>query len=218
MQTIISEQYGMTADHLAVWLARLNPEQKAALSESGVRKQIERWKSAGTVHCEQLLGRTWVTLTSRGQARVGSTYPVWAMPVTRLAHVHAVNAVRLALAADVRYRWVSERALLALRQGGTWHIGDAALLDGDGSPLDTPHRLVEVELTPKSRQRYSAEVLSRLSRNVTALDYYVAPHCFERVRDDLSAVIRERHPRLAVEVNVEPLPALAAPVREGAHS
>jgi hypothetical protein len=80
------------------------------------------------------------------------------------------------------------------------------LVNGTDSPLEVPHRLIEVELTPKARLRYSTEVISQLHRNVTGLDYLVAPPHWRRIADDLFSVLGERHPNLALDVTVRPLP------------
>jgi hypothetical protein len=207
MLTLLGEQFGMTYDHLSVWLGLLGPEPSGPLSTWGVRNQVDRWQDAGLVHCEKLLGRTWATLTGRGYARADLPYPLWRMPLSRLRHVYAVNDVRLAHATSANQGvWVSERALFVGRGKDTWHIGDAALVNGTDSPLEVPHRLVEVELTPKARLRYSTEVISQLHRNVTGLDYLVAPPHWRRVADDLFSVLQERHPNLALDVTVRPLP------------
>ncbi len=207
MLTLLGEQYGMTYDHLSVWLGLLSPQPSGPLSNWGVRNQVDRWRDAGLVLCVKVLGRTWATLTGRGYAQAGLPYPLWRMPVSRLHHVYAVNDVRLSYARAANQGvWVSERALFVGRGKDTWHIGDAALVNGIDSPLEVPHRLVEVELTPKARLRYSTEVISQLHRNVTGLDYLVAPPHWRRVADDLFSVLEERHPNLGLDVTVRPLP------------
>lgn len=206
MLTLIGEQFGITYDQLSPWLGLLSDEPSGPLSTWGVRNQVDRWQAAGLVHCEKLLGRTWVTLTGRGYARADLPYPLWRMPLSRLRHVYAVNDVRLSLAKRAGQGvWVSERALFVARARDSWHIGDAALVDGPGSPLEVPHRLVEVELTPKARLRYSTEVVSQLHRNVVGLDYHVAPPHLQRIAEDLFSVLRERHPNLPLDVTVRPL-------------
>lgn len=208
---LVGEQFALTDAQLAVVLGHFNVDHEGPVSASAVRKQRARWAAAGLTRSERCLGKTWTTLTGLGYGRVDLAYPLWPFPLTRLAHVEAVATVRLLLLqrdpSTATVGWCSERRLRALRGSATWHIGDAALLEPGLSPLQHPHRLIEVELTPKSRERYSLEVFSRLSRYVAAIDYFAPEQLVARLQNDLDAVRAQRHPELQVPLRVHAMPA-----------
>jgi hypothetical protein len=111
----VAEQYTVRADLLGLLLGRLSPEaprtvhaweyatgQRAelpALSAATVRYHLRRWLHAGWVTVQRALGRTWIVPTPRGLALAGIDYRLWGLVPSRLAHVHAVGLVRLAIEA-----------------------------------------------------------------------------------------------------------------------
>ncbi len=118
-----------------------------------VRYHLRRWHRARWVSVQRALGRTWIVPTPNGLALAGGDYRPWGLVPSRLAHVHAVGLVRLAIeAANPDAEWVSERALARLRARtrASWWLPDGGLVVADaavngGPPLHT----IEVELTPK---------------------------------------------------------------------
>jgi len=205
----LAEQYGARLDVLGVLLRRLGASQPAdvALSNSGVRQQLGRWRRAGWVRTEIVLGSTWVTPTPKGMAVADRRYAPWRVPMTRVVHTHAVNVVRLWYEANpVRVAqygpWTSERALFVRRGwNGRWHVPDGVLGAADRREVWS----VEVELTAKHRPRYANEVLSRLHESVTGLLYFVPAALMQRVDADLSdAVVKTGRSDLSVDVRLLP--------------
>lgn len=201
----IGEQYGARLDVLAVLLGRLG-RNEGPLSTWGVRNQVQRWRAAGLVTTERVLGDMWVTPTRRGLDRVGLNMPVWAIPVTRVRHCHAVNIVRLWWEGKPSTNappWISER--LTWRERGTakWHIPDGVIRDPN-TPGDQPpsYIAIEVELTHKGRRAYETEVFGNLRAGVVAVSYFVPDEAFAaRLSADVRAVLDKRgsSTRFAIE-------------------
>jgi hypothetical protein len=170
----LADQYAARADVLGLLLGRLSPEaprtvrawqygpgqwaQLPTLAEATVRYQLRRWLQARWVSAQRALGRTWIVPTQRGLALADADYRPWSLVPSRLAHLHAVGLVRLAIeAANPQAQWVSERELARLRaqQRASWWLPDGALPAGDDAPVGGPRplHLLEVELTPKHLAR-----------------------------------------------------------------
>jgi hypothetical protein len=135
----LADQYAVRADALGLLLGRLSPEaprtvrawqyapgqwtQLPALADATVRYHLRRWLLAQWVTVQRALGRTWIVPTHRGLALAGADYRPWSLVPSRLAHLHAVGLVRLAIeAANPQAEWVSERELgrLRARQRASW--------------------------------------------------------------------------------------------------
>jgi hypothetical protein len=211
----LCHQYACSFEVLPIKLGKTNPDVGRSLSRWGTRNQVRRWELQGLVRTEHLLGQTWVTPTQQGLTRVGLDYPVWPMPVTRLAHVNSVNIVRLwheITTGDDGQHWVSERELFAERgRHASWHIGDAAVVNapagvGTGSE---PHWLVEVELTPKTVGRYVTEVFESLRPTVSGLVYFVPEPHLDRVRSLVTTAQQQARRGGDVSLTFRVLPSLA---------
>ena len=106
--------YGVQLDQLAAWLG---------VSAAGARSAAARWRQRGQADSARLgPGPPWVWLTRAGLAACGLPYAPAVPALSRLAHLRAVTAVRLALEAAPGYAaaggyWRSERRLRA-RAGG----------------------------------------------------------------------------------------------------
>jgi hypothetical protein len=128
----VAEQYAVRVDVLGLLLGRLSPEvprtvhaweyatgQRAelpALAEATVRYHLRRWHRACWVSTQRALGRTWIVPTPKGLGLTGVDWRPWSLVPSRLAHVHAVGLVRLAIeTANPDAEWVSERELARLR-------------------------------------------------------------------------------------------------------
>lgn len=166
------EMDGVQADQLAVVLG-MPPRRAGAV--------IARWRAGGLADAAVLgPGPRWVWLTRAGLARAGLPYSARAPGLSRLAHLRAVIAVRLALSAVPGYResgayWRSERRLrrrMGGRLGLREHVPDAEVHwpDGarwpDGAPVPCAGECwaIEAELTPKTLARTAAimrEILAR---------------------------------------------------------
>jgi hypothetical protein len=105
-----AEMYGVQLDQLAVLLA---------VSEVRARALAARWREQGYAESARLgPGRPWVWLTRDGLLACGLPYRPAPPALSRLAHLRAVTAVRLALESTPGYlaagaHWRSERRLRA---------------------------------------------------------------------------------------------------------
>jgi len=103
------EMYGASADLLADVLGA---------SADVVRQLHVRWRRAGLAETGRLgPGPVWCWLTRAGLDACGLPYAAYRPPLGRLAHVHAVGAVRHALA-DARQRRGIERVILQSTPAG----------------------------------------------------------------------------------------------------
>lgn len=162
----VADMYGVQADQLASALGVTAPQARAAAA---------RWEQAGYAQAARLgPGPPWVWLTRAGLAACGLPYRPVAPALSRLAHLRAVTAVRLALAAAPGYQqagayWRSERRLRARagsRAGLREHLPDGEVHwpDGGGVPWAGECWAVEAELTRKTVARTTTimrEILGR---------------------------------------------------------
>src|SRR5262249_3081688 len=110
----------------------------------------------------------WVVPTTSGLRACGQRFGVWRPRLGMLAHVAAVNDVRLHVAQrSPDSERVSERLLLLARPGRE-HLPDAVVLS------DERRVAIEVELTIKSQRRTTA-ILDELSARFDAVLYFCAP-------------------------------------------
>ena len=147
--------YGVQIDQLALVLD-VTPRRAAAA--------VTRWRAAGTADAAVLSrGPRWVWLTRAGLASCGLRYSPGAPGLSRLAHLRAVTAVRLAFMAAPQFAagdayWRSERRLRA-RMGGRIgqheHVPDAEVHWPDETALPWAGECwaIEAELTRKTAAR-----------------------------------------------------------------
>jgi hypothetical protein len=199
----IGEQYGVRADVAAVVRARASG--RPALSRRTVRVQLDRWERAGLMLRQRLYGRSWIVPTTAGLAFAGLPYSPWRPSYGRLAHVHAVSVVRLALeAAYPGLPWISERALERQRraEAATWHRADGAVQvppPPDRPELREALHAIEVELTPKSRPNL-AEVFATLAGNVVQVTYFAPTGDVAALRAAIAEVTTQQRRPPAVRV------------------
>jgi hypothetical protein len=114
---------------------------------------------------------TWVIPTTAGIRAAGYSFSAWRPRVGLLAHVAAVNEVRLHVERQSpESEWISER-LLALERGSGQHLPDGLAV------VDRRRVAIEVELTVKSSKRTRA-ILDELAGRFDAVAYFCAsaPH------------------------------------------
>ena len=185
----LGEQYGARLDVLGVLLGRLGGAE-GPLSLRTVRDLVDRWERLGLCRCEKLPGGGWVTLTAKGLGLAGlEDLSPWKMPLLKLRHTHAVNAVRLAYegTSDAETApWVSERLTWQERVKQSWHVPDGVIksVDDSGSGSSVA---VEVELKRKHRREYREDVFGKLRKGVfpVRVVWYLVPD--ERFREKLTA-------------------------------
>lgn len=162
-----ADMYGVQLDQLAVLTG----------GERSARAAAARWRELGYAESGRLgPGPAWLWVTRSGLAACGVAYKPARPALSRLAHIRAVTAARLALEATSGYRaagafWRCERRIrsrhgVGLRQ----HLPDAEVHWPDGAPDGAPVAwagecwAVEAELTPKTVARTGAimrEILAR---------------------------------------------------------
>jgi hypothetical protein len=162
----VADMYGVQLDQLAAVLGT---------GESRARAVSASWRRAGYAQSARLgPGGPWVWLTRAGLAACGLPFPATTPALSRLAHLRAVTAVRLALEATSGYHaagafWRSERRLRARvggRVGLREHLPDGEVHWPDGTAVAWAGECwaVEAELTRKTVARTAAimhEILTR---------------------------------------------------------
>ena len=146
----------------------------------------------------------------------------WGLVPSRLAHVHAVGLVRLAVeAANPQAQWISERQLARLRgqQRASWWLPDGALPSGDDAPAGGPRslHLLEVELTPKHLARLQQVFEDRYPGEVQTT-YFTPPGHVDGLRRRLAVLEQATRARNEPwsRVTVVALPELPGIGYEGA--
>jgi hypothetical protein len=157
----VAEQYAARVDQL---------EGLMDCGPRTVQRTTARLRDAGLVSVRRVLvgEPAWVMPTSSGLRACGSSFGVWSPRLGLLAHVAAVNDVRLHVQSrSPGSEWTCERALARDRQGRD-HLPDGVVF------LDGQRVAIEVELTVKSRRRVVA-ILDELTPRYDAVVYFCSP-------------------------------------------
>lgn len=169
----MGEQYAIRFDHLQILAGGLSYKAAYRLST--------RWVKAGYVTRQKIfVGQPiWLWLTAKGlkAVRLESAYRIPA--ISRLAHIHAVNCVRLHIENRVgeTARWVGEREANALRKlADKTHLVDGELECADGHVVG-----IEVELTQKRKIRLN-NIIHELKRDYDTVWYFAASECYSAVQ------------------------------------
>jgi hypothetical protein len=163
---LTGEMYGLQLDQLAAALAVSVPRARAIAA---------RWRARQHAASARLgPGGPWIWLTKSGLACCGLPYAAAPPALSRLAHIRAVTAVRLALESAAGYaaagaHWRSERRLRARlggRVGLREHVPDGEVHWPDTAAVGWAGECwaIEAELTPKTVRRTAgimAELLGR---------------------------------------------------------
>lgn len=157
----LGEQYGARTDQIEVLLG---------CGPRTVQRVLARLRDAGLIDTRRLLvgDPAWVIPTATGLRATGQGFGVWRPRVGLLAHVAAVNDVRLHVQArSPESEWIPERILARQRRAGE-HLPDALVL------VDGQRVAIEVELTIKSRRRLTS-ILDELTGRFDTTLYFCAP-------------------------------------------
>jgi hypothetical protein len=157
----LGEQYAARTDQL---------EGLLGCGPRTVQRVLARLRDAGLLTTRRLLvgEPAWVTPTAAGLRAAGCGFSVWQPRVGLLAHVAAVNDVRLHVQArSPGSEWIPERVLARERRSGA-HLPDALVL------VDGQRVAIEVELTVKSQRRLTA-ILDELAGRFDTTLYFCAP-------------------------------------------
>jgi len=156
-----AEMYGVQLDQLAGVLG---------VSAERARAIAARWRNLGLAESARLgPGPPWVWATRPGLAACGLRYTAAPPALSRLAHIRAVAAVRLALQATAAYQrsrafWRGERRIRAgARIGMRDHLPDGELHWPDEAVLSWAGECwaIEAELTRKTVAR-TTEIMREL--------------------------------------------------------
>lgn len=167
--TWLGGQYGARMDQLEMLL------------ESGprtVQRVVHRLADHRLVRVHRLLyGKpAWVVPTGLGHRVSGDGFRAWSPNLGLLAHVAAVNDVRLHIQdRSPQTVWIPERTLARDRRAGE-HLPDGLVV------LDGREIAVEVELTVKSSQRLEA-IIGELTARYTTVLYFCAPAVHRRLTE-----------------------------------
>lgn len=160
------EMYGLQLDHLAGLLGG---------SQRGATATVSRWTAAGLAESDNLgPGHRWIWLTKDGLAACGLPFTARAPALSQLAHLRAVTAARLALAATPQFTagqgyWRSERRIrarfgrrIAIRE----HVPDGEVHWPECTGLAWAGECwaIEAELTPKTVVKTVAIMRELLAR------------------------------------------------------
>jgi hypothetical protein len=162
----VADMYGVQLDQVAAVLG---------VGESRARSITTAWRRARYAQSARLgPGGPWIWLTRAGLAACGLPYPATTPALSRLAHLRAVTAVRLALEAASGYRaagafWRSERRLRARiggRLGLRQHVPDGEVHWPDSGQAAWAGECwaVEAELTRKTVARTATIIREVLTR------------------------------------------------------
>jgi hypothetical protein len=158
-----ADMYGVQLDQLAL----LTGGERAA------RAAAARWRELGYAETARLgPGPAWLWVTKAGLAACGLSFSPARPALSRLAHIRAVAAARIALEATGGYQraaafWRCERRIRSRHGVGVrQHLPDAEVHWPDGSPDAWAGECwaVEAELSPKTVARTVAimrEILTR---------------------------------------------------------
>jgi hypothetical protein len=173
----VGEQYAVTLPQLASLMGR---------SEHAARWLRSRWQRAGWAQGRALLvgEPVFVWLTRRGLRAAGLPYRAWRPSPGGLAHVVAVNEVRIELAERrPEAGWVCERELA--REART-ELGGFGAHRPDGLVLVHGGEVaVEVELTLKRRGRVERVMREHVARYGQV--WYFAPPRLRRALEEAAA-------------------------------
>jgi len=177
----VGEQYACRADHLARVLVK--PGERGPASARRVRGATARWERLGLVEQASFLTGEppWTWLTRAGLRQVGLPFRVWQPKAWMLAHVAAINQVRLFV--EPRRpgaRWVPERELRL--NPGSRPVPDAEIHDPGGTVT-----AVEVELSRKSTDR-RRRVMQDLVAHYDSVWYFASVAAWDAVHDASCAV------------------------------
>ncbi len=142
-------------------------------NERSARAAVARWRSLGYAEAARLTsGSPWVWVTKAGLDACGLAYKGTRPGLSRLPHIRAVAAARIALEATEGYRrgsafWRCERRIRSRHGvGSRQHLPDGEVHWPDEAPVAWAGECwaVEAELTPKPVSRTTAimrEILAR---------------------------------------------------------
>jgi hypothetical protein len=185
--------------------------QALGVPPARVRAVTARWRAAGYAVTGVLgPGPAWCWLTPAGMTAAGHAWPARPPSLSRLAHVRAVLAARLWLAATPAYAdagawWHSERriraALPSPRVGTGGHVADAEVhwpSTQAAGPRAGEIWGIEVELTPKPAARTARIMGGLLAQRYARVIYLVSPAAAPVVTATAGQLSQSQRGRVAI--------------------
>lgn len=177
----IGEQYAIRFDHLQVLAARYAKDGPETLGYHGVYGLSSRLVKLGLLERKKIfVGHPmWLWLTKKGIETVGLDAVYKVPAISRFAHIHAVNSVRLHVEAKTgdSAKWICEREANAQRkEEGQVHLVDGLVEYPDENELVG----IEVELTQK-RQRRLDSILKELRGAYKSVWYFASDEAYNAV-------------------------------------
>jgi hypothetical protein len=170
--TWIAHQYAARLDQIQQLLSRFPggelKDKRKGLAPTTVKDQIRRWTRAGWIEYERVLvnqpGWAWITKKGLQAVDLDGFYRARPPSHSRLAHIFAVNQMRL-LAESNDYVWKSERAYraeLSVAKGQS----PGPIPDAIVTHPQTEDMAVEVELTAKKPDDLEKKIHTLASHSV----------------------------------------------------
>jgi len=187
----IGEQYAVRFDHLQLLAGRLTQNTQVTSNEGLKYKATyrfsTRWVKAGLAERKKIfVGQPpWLWLTKEGLQAVGLDLDHRPPAISRLAHIHAVNSLRLYVEAKLgdRARWICEREANAFRKvNNKRHLVDGEIEYEDGLVVG-----VEVELTQKRSVRLHS-ILRELKKDYNTVWYFASQDSYNAVKHGIEQI------------------------------
>lgn len=202
----MADQYAVRRDHLAVLLgqrAEAPTKVPGRLAVTTVKDWVQRWRRAGIIESMRvLLGEPgWAWVTREGLEHLELTYRYWEPKERGLAHLHAINQVRLLVeqrqtAAIWRSeRWLHSEQPVARQQSDLTHRPDAEVLLGPQTVA------IEVERSAKTPQRLPA-ICYELARRYDGIWYF----CPTPVLESMQRAVAQLDPAVRRKFSLVELP------------
>jgi len=181
----IGEQKAVRSDQLIKVLGIENQKDP----ESAIQRVLAKWRSEELIEQRRFLYKQdpWVWSTRKGLSWMGLHYKLYEPTPARLEHYYWVNEARLLVEAR-KHKWVSERYLQnqqAAKKAGSkeQHLPDAEVTHSESGNVIA----IEVEITPKSKDRLKTIVIDLLGR-YKVVWYFVTPTTKKLLQELLETV------------------------------
>jgi hypothetical protein len=202
----MADQYAVRRDHLAVLLgqrAEAQTKVPGQLADTTVKDWVHRWRRVGIIESRRVLLEApgWVWVTREGLEHLEVAYRYWEPKERGLAHLHAINQVRLLVeqrqpAAIWRSeRWLHSEQPVARQQSDLTHRPDAEVLLGPQTVA------IEVERSAKAPQRLPA-ICYELARRYDGIWYF----CPKPVLESMQRAVAQLDPAVRRKFSLVELP------------
>ncbi len=198
----IGEQEAVSREHISQLLgihSIKGTKEPGYLSAGATDQIIKQWLLLGLVERQRLITMTppWIWLTASGVRELGLNFRASPPRLGALAHLHAINFVRLLSEQQAPgVQWISQLSLQATqpkRIAGLSipHLPDATAL------YQNRHFAIEVELTAKSQTRLVG-ILQELTQTYDVIHYYVSAEAAQALYQALSHLASDEQKKVKI--------------------